>query len=108
MWDFILDCVRALRNWVVEVIQGVISWLQNVVGWFKKLNLNPKKHTPFITKGGELRKMLEQAPVKNAGIFKGVYDQQTDEIVHSEEICADGLDRETREALGNDKLVVLN
>jgi hypothetical protein len=45
---------------------------------------------------------------KNVGIIQGVYNEVTDEITHAEYIEADGLDNQTRDILGNEKLVVLN
>lgn len=110
MFDFILDCLRALRDWIVKTIQGVIDFLKDVVSWFKRLKLDKNKDTPFIMKGEEFRRMLHQAPVKKAGIFEAVYDEETDEISASQELQADGLDRQTREALdsADDGLVVLS
>lgn len=111
MFDFILDCLRTLRDWIVDKIQGVINFLKDVVSWFKRLKLDKNKDTPFIMKGEELRRMLHKAPViKNTGIFEANYDEEADEITDSRELQADGLDRQTREALdsADDGLVVLS
>lgn len=110
MWDFIFDCIRSLRDWVCHVIQGVIDWLQDVLAWFKKLRLDPRKHTPFVMKGQEFRKMLHQAPIQNAGIFQAVYDEQADEISYKQELQGDALDNETRRILNSseDGLVVIS
>lgn len=52
--------------------------------------------------------MLQKAPTKNVGIFEGVYDEATDEIVENRFIEADALDPKTREVLGDEDLVVLS
>ena len=51
--------------------------------------------------------MLQKAPVKDVGIFKGVYNEETDEITHNEYIEADALDQKTQQVLGKEELVVL-
>lgn len=110
MIDFIIDCVRALRDWIVELIQGVIDFLTHVVAWFKSLRLDKQKDIPFIMKGEKFREMLHQAPRKNVGLFEANYDEQADELTANRWIEADGLDSETREALdqSEDGVLVLS
>lgn len=110
MFDFILDCIRALVDVTLNLIQGVIDFLKDVVSFFKKLKLDKRKDIPFIMNGEEFCKMLHKAPVKNAGIFEAVFDEEAGEITASRELQADGLDRRTREALesAEDGLVVLS
>ena len=52
--------------------------------------------------------MLRRAPNKNVGIFKGVYNEETDEIEHSEFVEADELDSQTKNVMQNEPLVVLS
>ncbi len=100
MWEFILDCLRSLRDWVVDLIVTVVSWVENVVGWFKKLKLDKKRHIPFIIDMKTLRKQLDNAPViEGSGVFEAVYDEQTDEMVAHNTIKANSLDRKTQDAL---------
>ena len=100
MWEFILDCLRSLRDWVVDLIVTVVSWVENVVGWFKKLKLDKKRHIPFTIDMKTLRKQLDNAPViEGSGVFEAVYDEQTDEMVAHNTIKANSLDRKTQDAL---------
>lgn len=91
----------AVKNFVVTVVQGVLSFFQDVVNWFKHLRLNPAKQTPFILDAQRLKKMIHEAPVVDVGIFEGVYNEETDEIEHYREIKADQLDDKTKEVLDN-------
>lgn len=66
------------------------------------------KDIPFVAKGETFKEMLDRAPVKTIGLFKGVYNKETDEIEHAEFIEADSLDNETRNLIDSDPLVVLS
>lgn len=109
--DFIKKALRFIKNLVRYVINGILNFATHVVGWFKKIYyLDQERHVPFIANANnpEFKQMLNNAPVKNVGIFKGVYDETTDEIVEHEQVEADGLDNKTKQILGNETLVVLN
>ncbi len=54
------------------------------------------------------KEMLKTAPTKNVGIFEGVYDETTDEIIANQFIEADAVDTKTKEVLGEEDLVVLS
>lgn len=117
-----------LKNLVHRIIRGVISFMGHVVSWFRGLNLNPQRHTPFIgnAQKEEFKKLLKAARVEDVGIFtrvedvgtfthvedvgifKGVYDEQTGEIIHAELLSGDALDTQTKNILQNDALVVLS
>lgn len=107
MIDFIIDCVRHLRDWICELIQGVIDFLTHVVSWFRSLRLDKKKDIPFIMKGEKFREMLHQAPKKNVGLFEANYDEQADEITANRWLEADGVDAKTRQALNESEDGVL-
>lgn len=114
MLNFIFDAIGGLIDFIGEIvttiINGVISFLQNVVGWFKGLQLRKNRHVPFIADANkpEFKKMLKTAPTKNVGLFEGVYDEQEDKITEYQYLDADGIDAKTRQTLGNEALVVLN
>lgn len=111
MWDFILDCVRALRNWVVDMIVAVVDWFEHVIGWFKKLKLKKDRHIPFIVDAKRLSSQLQNAPrIPDSGVFEAVLDEQEGEITAHNTIQANRLDRKTRGALdqSEDGLVVLD
>lgn len=111
MFSSILNSIREaigyIRNLIRKVIDGVLSFTRHIVAWFKHLTLDPKRHTPFIADSKSLKDVLGKAPRKDVGIFKGVYDEQRDEIVYHEQIEADAVDSQTKSILGNDSIVVL-
>lgn len=100
---------RFVRNLVKYIVNGILNFAKNVVQWFKKINnLDQQKDVPFIADASQFKEALKTAPVKNVGIFQGVYDEEADEITHHQYIEADALDDQTRSVLGNESLVVLN
>lgn len=111
MWliEAIKAAFRFVRNLVRYVVQGILNFVQHVVGWFKKIyNLDKERHTPFIADMNKFKDMLAQAPTKNVGIFEGVYDEVADEITHTREVDADSLDSKTKQIMGGEDLVVLS
>ena len=106
--DLIISAIEWIDNLIHRIIQGVINFLHHVVDWFKSLRLNKNKHIPFIAYPEKFKRALKEAPVKNVGLFEGVYNNDTDEIEVSQWIEADGLDQETKQTLGKEKLVILN
>lgn len=108
--DWIKNAISKVVDFVIRVIEGVLDFVRHVVSYFRNLNLNPNKHTPFIANANspEFKQMLRRAPNKNVGIFKGVYNEETDEIEHSEFVEADALDSQTKNVMQNEPLVVLS
>lgn len=108
MFGWLIEGVKALGKWIISGLVKVISFLKDVLGWFTGQNLDPNKDTPFVVKADdEMRKMLNQAPKKNVGIFNGVYDKNTDMITYKAIDSEEGIDQKTKEVLGGEKLVVL-
>ena len=107
----IVELIKQAISWIKKVFQfvinGIFNFLAHCVNWFKSLRLDKRKHIPFVGKANEFKEMLGQAPVKDYGIFQGVFDQETEEIVANQFIEADDIDATTRETLGNEDLVVL-
>lgn len=97
-----------IKNIFWRVVNGILNFAKEVVGWFKSLNLKIGQDIPFLTQKENFKKALKGAPVKNVGIFEGVYNEVSDEITHVEYIAADALDAQTRNVLGDEELVVLN
>ena len=108
--DFIFDAIEAVCDFVIDVINGIFDFLKECVNWFKGLMLKRQRDIPFLADANkpEFKKMLQNAPKKNAGIFEGVFNQETDEITAARYVAADELDGQTRDVLGNDSLVILN
>ncbi|MBD5403141.1 hypothetical protein HDR58_10175 [bacterium] len=107
--EVIKQAFTSLKNFVRKIINGIISFMGHVVNWFRGLHLNQERHSPFICNAQkeEIKKMLKSAPVRDVGIFKGVYDEQTGEIIHSELLDGDALDTQTKNILGDEAIVVL-
>lgn len=108
IWDGICDFIEGVVDFFIDVIDGILNFFDNVVSWFKNKFLNPQRHTPFIGDENKIKQMLKTAPKKNVGIFEGVYDNQTDEIIDLKVVEADQLDSKTKEVLGNEPLVILS
>lgn len=107
--DLIVEAFQFIKNLVERIINGVLNFAKHVLGWFQNIiGLNQNRHVPFIADKAKFREALKTAPLKDVGLFKGVYDKQTDEIVASEYVGADSLDQQTKNILGNNELVVLN
>lgn len=107
--DAIKACFRFIRNLIRYIVRGILNFTTHVVGWFKSIyNLNQEKDTPFIADASKLKDLLNTAPVKNVGIFEGVYNEEQDEITTHRYIDADGIDDKTQSILENEPLVILN
>lgn len=109
IWDAIKRLFIAIVNLVKKIFRDVINFGRDVVGWFKKLALDPRRHVPFITNTKTLKEMIHDAPVVDCGIFAAVYDEQSDSITNGVLIEADELDSETLSQLrkGDDGITIL-
>lgn len=109
IWQGLKEFFKAGFNFVKTIINGVFNFFREVVDYFKELALDQRKHTPFIadSTSPEFREMLQKAPVKDVGIFEGVYNEQTEEIEDARMVEADELDNQTKKILGKEPLVVL-
>ncbi len=108
MFQWIIDAIKSLGRWIINVIQGVINFFTHVISWFKNQKLDKKKDTPFIMKAtDDMKQMLGQAPTKKVGLFEGIYDKNTDNIEYQVLDSTKGYDKKTADILGDEKLVVL-
>ncbi|MCQ2225614.1 MAG: hypothetical protein MJZ14_07830 [Paludibacteraceae bacterium] len=107
--ELIRKAVAWIKNVVKRIINGVLNFFSHVVSWFRSLKLNPQTDIPFVinAKDPQFREMLKNAPMKDVGLFKGVYNEQTETITHHEYIAADSCDAQTNQVIGNEALVVL-
>lgn len=108
IWEFLKGASHAFWNAVKRLVAAIVNFFTHVLKYFKGLFLQQHRHKPFIADLSKLKAEIKDAPVKNCGIFQGVYDEQTDDIIHTQVVEASSLDAETRNILGNDKLVVLS
>ncbi len=111
MLDFIFDAIGtlfdAIGDLIAWVIDGVLSFFDYVVDYFKGLKLRQGRDVPFIADENKIADLIHKAPVKNVGIFEGTYNEDTNEIENYRAIEADEMDSQLKSVLGNEKLVVL-
>lgn len=100
--------IEKVKGIIKNIIAKIVNFAKQIKEWFLNLPLIKGRHIPFLTKKNEIKEMIKNAPVRNIGIFEGVYDEQTDEITEARYIAADEMDEDTRKVLGNEDLVVLN
>lgn len=107
--ELIKQACSYIKKLIVRIIEGCLNFAKNVVGWFRTLKLRQGRDVPFIANANqpEFKEMLKKAPVKEVGIFQGVYNEEIDEITHHQYIEADELDEKTRQILDDDVLTVL-
>ena len=65
--EAIKGAFRYLVNLVRRVIDGVLNFVKEVVNWFRRLNLNPQKDTPFVADAKKFKELLKTAPRKKVG-----------------------------------------
>lgn len=111
MFDIIYDALESLferiKDIARKVINGVLSFFQHVVDYFRGLKLRKGRDIPTVGDLNKLRDVIHQAPVKDVGIFEATYNEDTDELENYRLLEADELDEKTEAVLGNEKLVVL-
>lgn len=110
--NIIMDALKnffaALKEFVQKIIEGIINFVKEIVNYFKTLELVKGRDIPFIANTEQLKDMIKNAPVKNVGIFEATYNEQSDEIENARYLAADEIDEDTKNVLGEEKLVVLN
>lgn len=106
--DLIKGAINYIKNLVKKIITGIFNFIAHCVNWFKSLSLNKNKDVPFIANPEQFKEMLRNAPVKNVGIFEGVFDEELNEITYNQNVEADALDEQTLKTLGQEAIVVLN
>ncbi len=106
--SLIRSALAYVTNLVKKVIDRVLSFMTDIVGWFKNLLLDPKKDVPFIANPEMFKEKLHNAPIVNVGIFRGVYNEETEQIEYAEVVDAKALDYDTQKMLNKGEIVVLN
>lgn len=109
IWDGIAGIFEMVVDFISLIIDGILEFSRHVVQYFRGLKLRKGRDMPFIAneQSEKFRQMIHQAPVKDAGIFQGTYNEDTNEIENCRSLEADELDEKTKQILGNEPLVVL-
>lgn len=107
LWQGVVNFAKRLWNAIKRIFVAIVRLFREVVDYFKRMILDPQKDKPFIGKLDQLKEAIKNAPTKDAGIFRGVYNEATDEIEKFDIVEAKEIDAETSNLMGNDALVVL-
>lgn len=111
LWNGVVSFAKRMWNAIKRIVVAVVSLAAHVVNYFadllKKNLLDQRTDKPFIGDYSKLKEAINNAPTRNVGIFRGVYNQETDEITLLENVEANSLDSQTKQTLGNDPLVLL-
>lgn len=106
--DLIASAIEYVVDFIIEIVDRVISFWGDIVNYFKKLKLSPKVHTPFIADGKKFKEYIKNATViEGTGIFEGVYNEATNEIENGRYISGNDLDTQTKLALKDKGIAVL-
>lgn len=112
MFDYILDAIGTLFDMIGDliawVIDGILSFKDYIVDYFKGLRLRKGRDIPFIADENKIAELIHKAPVKDVGIFEATYNEDTNEIENYRALEADEMDSQLKSVLGNEKLVVLS
>lgn len=112
MIDELLELIKQaflfIKNFIRRVINGILNFTRDILIKLRSWNLRQNTDVPFIADMNFFKKQLETAPVKDVGLFIGVYSKDTGEIRENPEVIeADSLDEKTRSVMGDEPLVVL-
>lgn len=99
--------MEKVKGVVKTIFTRIVDFKNQIVGWFKSLNLIKGRHIPFISNRIDFKTLLANAPTVQAFVFAGVFDEQTNEITNLQYIAANQYDKMTAELLNKEELVVL-
>lgn len=108
VWQAVKGFFVSFWKAIKRLFEAIVNFFEHIVNYFKNLALNKNKHKPFVADLEKLKDEIRNAPIRDCGIFEGVYNEETDEIEHTRIIETDELDAKTRSILNGDPLVVLN
>ena len=95
-----------------EQIEGELQFC-DVVSYFRDLDLNEKKDTPFIANGKstqfqDVAKGIITPRIGYDLLMIGVFDEKKDEILHAKFIFSKGWNEKLTNVMGGEDLVVLS
>ena len=105
-------------------IDGTLSF-EDIVSWFKGLNLERGKDIPFICLADKFQDLIKEkfnlnvektespfdtlnANDKKARLVLGVYNEKSNALSHLTLLESDQLDEKTLQVLGDESMVLLN
>ncbi|MCR5076768.1 MAG: hypothetical protein K6A82_01870 [Prevotella sp.] len=105
------ESVIDLSSVAQETVDSVLQF-DDVVGWFKGLNLKEGEEMPFIAQSLDslFGKRAEGIKAKEGykTILLGVYTERTEVLSHSKILFVKDIDSQLKETLGKEKFVVLS
>ncbi len=101
IWEGIKKVFYSIKNVVVKVLNRVLNFLHDVVDYFKRLNLDPERETPFLLDAKLLGDQIKNAPKVNVGLFKAVYEEDTGKVTRIDvsDASQKGVDSQTVEVM---------
>lgn len=93
------------------IIERELSFVSDVVDYFKSLNLDHKKDTPFIIDGFKLQQAVKMSvTVGGLSLFMGVYHEDSNTITDYKWIQPLSFDNQTKEVMSHarDGIVALS
>ena len=106
MIELIVKAFEWIREKIRQVVKSIFNFALDCVAWFQGIRLR-NSDVVFVADANKFADMLGQAPVRDCGIFEGVFDQQTGEITVQRYVASDDVDDETRKTMGGEDLIIL-
>lgn len=116
IWEFIIGFANEAWNYLVEIFETIIlpiliSWMDEVIEYFRSLALQRGTHVPFImnTSPGVNNPFsnLISDELRGEGIIEGVYNSKSDTIEKLRYIGGNGMDDQIKETIEENPITVL-
>ena len=121
MWDFLVSAFNYIKDCIFTFIEGIISFLNDIAGWFRKFSLVRGRDVPVCIDaqsefGQQLAQKLEEAEVIDTGLdifgdayIEGSFNKNTNSFEHARVIAGDdGVDAQTRNAFRGKDIIALS
>lgn len=111
LWRTCTRIIRALISFAIDILAGLAAGVALLLG-YEPVSVQESPVKPFLA---DMDKLMEQAPVREVGIFggqnknmmKGLYDTRTGQIHNATYIGGNNIDSRTKEVIGNEPIVIL-
>lgn len=84
----------------IEEVEGVVK-LIDIVAWFKSLNLQAEKDTPFMIDGERVKELIDNAPDLTDSVFAGVYSETSETLKCYKAFRGEAFDKELKDVLAH-------
>lgn len=121
MWDFLYSAFDYILDCIFDIIDGIISFVNDIAGWFRNFNLVRGKDVPVVIDaqsefGQQLAEKLEEAEVIDTGLdlfgdsfIEGSFNKETNAFEHARVVAGDdGVDYQTRANFKGKDIIALS